>query len=130
MYLNCAHEVQAADTLVVRCLHLVSAVLACPAYRPGRKPRSDADADARAGVRPLATAEQVPREGEGGGGWLWCVCVWATPSRWPGGLRVQARCVGPSRMCKPGAGCVPGRHIGGGGACLAPSSCKNYKSRA
>jgi hypothetical protein len=68
MYLNCAHEVQAADTLVVRCLHLVSAVLACPAYRPGRKPRSDADADARAGVRPLATAEQVPREGEGGGG--------------------------------------------------------------
>ena len=49
-----------ADVLVIRCLQLVAAVLACPSYRPGRKGRGEAsDGDGNKGTPPLATAEQV-----------------------------------------------------------------------
>jgi hypothetical protein len=51
---------QVSDRIVIRCLQLVAAVLACPAYRSGRKSKSEqAASEAGSSGRPLPSSEQV-----------------------------------------------------------------------
>jgi hypothetical protein len=58
-HVTCRSLSQVSDRIVIRCLQLVAAVLACPAYRSGRKSKSDQAADASSSGRPLPSSEQV-----------------------------------------------------------------------